>query len=66
MEHLRTVHGLRRLTEQAMWDLLLNCAVNRCASSPRQRPLLSHHVAVELFARFLQQAYDDDDLLFFL
>jgi hypothetical protein len=37
------------------WQLVLNCEVYRKES-----------VAVETFARFLQEAYDADDLLFLL
>ncbi len=48
-------YGLRQLVEQTCWDLLYNVNVLR-----RQ------FLEVEIFARFLEEFYDHDDLLFFL
>lgn len=48
-------YGLRKLVNQSCWDL---------AESVDQ--LRSEHLAVELFGRFLDEAYDLSDLLFFL
>ena len=47
--------GLRSLVDQHAWDLLYNV-----------HALRSTHLEVELFARFLEEYYDPDDLLFFL
>jgi hypothetical protein len=47
--------GLRSLVDQHAWDLLYNV-----------HALRSSHLEVELFARFLEEYYDPDDLLFFL
>lgn len=54
-KRLSTVLGLRFIIEQNSWDLLFN--VDR---------LRSDYLEVEIFARFLQEFYDADDLLFFL
>jgi len=55
VDHLSKKYGLRQLVEQNCWELLLNAAVYR-----------KDTLAVEIFVRFLQEAYDPDDLLFFL
>ena len=47
--------GLRSLVDQHAWDLLYNV-----------HALRSTHLEVELFARFPEEHYDPDDLLFFL
>ena len=47
--------GLRSLVDQHAWDLLYNVHALRAT-----------HLEVELFARFLEEYYDPDDLLFFL
>jgi hypothetical protein len=47
--------GLRSLVDQNCWDLLYNTHVYR-----------RDYLEVEVFARFLQEFYDHDDLLFFL
>ena len=48
-------YGLRSLIDQTCWDLIASVDVLR-----RQ------HLEVETFARFLEEAFDPDDLLFFL
>jgi hypothetical protein len=48
-------YGLRALIDQNAWDLLYNVTLHRDA-----RP------EVDVFARFLSEQYDADDLLFFL
>jgi hypothetical protein len=47
--------GLRSLVDQQCWDLLYNT-----------HKLRRDHLDVEVFARFVEEAYDPDDLLFFL
>ena len=47
--------GLRSLVDQTCWDLLYNTHIYR-----------RDYLEVEVFARFLQEFYDHDDLLFFL
>ena len=47
--------GLRSLVDQNCWDLLYNTHIYR-----------RDYLEVEVFARFLQEFYDHDDLLFFL
>lgn len=47
--------GLKALVDQTCWDMLGTIA-----------QLRSQHLEVEIFARFLQELYDHDDLLFFL
>ena len=47
--------GLRSLVDQTCWDLLYNTHMYR-----------KDYLEVEMFARFLQEFYDHDDLLFFL
>lgn len=47
--------GLRSIVDQTCWDLLYNTHVYR-----------RDYLEVEVFARFLQEFYDHDDLLFFL
>ena len=46
---------MRSLVDQHAWDLLYNVHALRAT-----------HLEVELFARFLEEYYDPDDLLFFL
>eukprot|EP00941_MAST-03F_sp_MAST-3F-sp1_P002997 g2997.t1 len=48
-------YGLRKLVDQTCWDLLFNTHAMR-----------KEHLEVEVFARFLEEFYDPDDLLFFL
>mmetsp|Transcript_7896 Transcript_7896/g.28005 ORF Transcript_7896/g.28005 Transcript_7896/m.28005 type:complete len:567 (-) Transcript_7896:104-1804(-) len=48
-------YGLRQLVEQTCWDLLYNVHLLR-----------KEELEVEMFARFLEEYYDADDLLFFL
>lgn len=48
-------YGLRSLIDQNCWDLLYNVHVHR-----------NDRLEVEMFARFLEQQFDSDDLLFFL
>ena len=52
---LSTVLGLPRVVEQSCWDLVFNTDRLRL-----------DYLEVEVFARFLQEFYDQDDLLFFL
>eukprot|EP00949_MAST-11_sp_MAST-11-sp1_P003996 g3996.t1 len=47
--------GLRSLVDQNAWDVLYNV-----------HALRKDHLEVEVFARFLEEYYDADDLLFFL
>ena len=54
-KQLSTVLGLARVVEQNCWDLL--CNTDR---------LRLEYLEVEIFGRFLQEFYDQDDLLFFL
>lgn len=55
MKHLCTLVGLKRIVDQNAWDLLWNGHMYR-----------SDYLDVEIFMRFMQQIYDNDDLLFFL
>lgn len=56
VKHLSTVVGLLKgLVDQTGWDLLLNVDIYR-----------QEYLEVEIFARFLQEFYDNDDLLFYL
>jgi hypothetical protein len=55
VEYFTKKFGLRSLIDQCCWDLLFN--VHR---------LRKEHLEVEAFARFLEEMYDPDDLLFFL
>lgn len=48
-------YGLPQLVDQMSWDLLYNMHQNR-----------SEYLEVELFARFMEEFYDADDLLFLL
>jgi hypothetical protein len=48
-------YGLRSLIDQSCWDLLYNIHRFR-----------KENIEVEVFARFLEEMYDPDDLLFFL
>jgi len=54
-KQLTTLLGLRHIIEQNCWDLVYN--VDR---------LRLDYLEVEIFGRFLQEFYDQDDLLFFL
>lgn len=47
--------GLKKVYDQSCWDLLYNTHLYR-----------RDYLEVEIFARFLQSYYDNDDLLFFL
>ena len=55
LRHLGNSMGLKSLADQLCWDLLLTVHVNR-----------EDYLEVEIFARFLQEFYDQEDLLFFL
>ena len=55
MKHLCTLVGLKRIVDQFAWDLLWNAHNYR-----------RDYLDVEIFMRFMQQIYDNDDLLFFL
>lgn len=55
VRRLATSLGLKRIVEQNCWDLLYNVHFLR-----------EEYLEVEMFARFLQEFYDQDDLLFFL
>jgi hypothetical protein len=55
VEFITKRFGLRSLVDQHVWDLLYNT-----------HKLRRDHTEVEVFARFLEEAYDPDDLLFFL
>ena len=48
-------YGLRSLIDQTCWDLLASVGALRRS-----------HMEVEVFARFLEESFDPDDLLFFL
>jgi len=50
-----TLVGLKALVDQTCWDILYNIHLYR-----------QDYLEVELFARFLKEHYDYDDLLFFL
>lgn len=50
-----TLVGLKALVDQTCWDMLYNIHLYR-----------QDYLEVELFARFLKEHYDYDDLLFFL
>jgi hypothetical protein len=54
-KQITTLLGLRHIIEQNCWDLVYN--VDR---------LRIDYLEVEIFGRFLQEFYDQDDLLFFL
>ena len=55
VQRLTTVVGLKSLTDQIGWDLLCNIDRNYKA-----------YAEVETFKHFLQEKFNDDDLLFFL
>lgn len=55
VRQLSTLVGLKKLVDQTCWDLLFNAQRYR-----------SDFLEVEVFMRFLQEFYDQDDLLFFL
>lgn len=55
VRNIGTLVGLRTICDQTCWDLLFNITVHR-----------QDNLEVELFARFLQEFYDQDELLFFL
>ena len=55
VRQLSTLVGLKNLVDQTCWDLLFNAQRYR-----------SDFLEVEVFMRFLQEFYDQDDLLFFL
>jgi len=55
IRRLSLTMGLKRVVDQNCWDLLLNVDKYR-----------GDYLEVELFARFLQEFYDHDVLLFFL
>lgn len=55
-KNMSTVVGLlKALVDQTCWDLLYNTHIYR-----------NDFLEVEIFARFLQEFYDNDDLLFYL
>jgi hypothetical protein len=53
--HISKRYGLKSLVEQTAWDLLYSVSVMRKDS-----------LEIEIFARFLQELYDPDDILFFM
>jgi hypothetical protein len=55
VRQLCTLVGLKNLVDQTCWDLLYNANKYR-----------TDYLEVEIFMRFLQEFYDQDDLLFFL
>ena len=55
VDHFSKRYGLRALVDQTSWDILYN-----------MHALRKDHLEVEVFARFLEEFYDPDDLLFFL
>jgi hypothetical protein len=55
VRQLSNLVGLKNLVDQTCWDFLYNAVRYR-----------SEFLEVEIFLRFLQEFYDQDDLLFFL
>jgi hypothetical protein len=55
--HISKRYGLKTLVEQTAWDLLYTVSVMRKDKK---------NVEIEIFARFLQELYDPDDILFFM
>jgi hypothetical protein len=55
LKRLSNMVGLKTIMDQTCWDLLYNIHMYR-----------RDYLEVEIFARFLQEFYDLDDLLFFL
>ena len=55
VRRIGTNSGLKRLVDQTCIDLLYNINYYR-----------KHYLEYEIFARFLSEFYDHDDLLFFL
>eukprot|EP00753_Platysulcus_tardus_P015520 PLAT5035.9.p1 GENE.PLAT5035.9~~PLAT5035.9.p1 ORF type:complete len:721 (+),score=335.59 PLAT5035.9:72-2165(+) len=55
VDHFSKKFGLRSIVDQQCWDLLYNVHAMR-----------KDTLQIEVFARFLQEYYDPDDLLFFL
>ena len=55
IEHMSKRYGLQTLVDQNAWDLLYTVQFER-----------TKHLEVEIFARFLQEVFDPDDLLFFM
>lgn len=55
IDHLSKRYGLEKIVEATCWDLLCSAHAHR-----------QHLGDVEIFARFLQELYDADDVLFFL
>ena len=55
MKQLCTLVGLKPIVDQFAWDLLWNAHQYR-----------RDYLDIEIFMRFLQEIYDNDDLLFFL
>ena len=53
--HISKRYGLKSLVDQTAWDLLYSVSVLRKDS-----------LEIEIFARFLQEQYDADDILFFM
>ena len=55
VDHFSKMYGLRNLVDQNCWDMLYNV-----------HALRKHYLEVEIFARFIEEYYDDKDLLFYL
>lgn len=55
VRQLSNMVGLKNLVDQTCWDFLYNAERYR-----------SDYLEIEIFLRFLQEFYDQDDLLFFL
>mmetsp|Transcript_903 Transcript_903/g.1002 ORF Transcript_903/g.1002 Transcript_903/m.1002 type:complete len:671 (+) Transcript_903:384-2396(+) len=55
MDHISKRYGLRQIVDQMCWDLVYNVHAYR-----RQK------LVIEVFARFLEEYYDCEDLYFFL
>mmetsp|Transcript_16348 Transcript_16348/g.31755 ORF Transcript_16348/g.31755 Transcript_16348/m.31755 type:complete len:847 (-) Transcript_16348:53-2593(-) len=55
MDHLTKRYGLRQIVDQVAWDMVLSVHTHR-----------RHRIDVEVFARFLEEYYDTEDLKFFI
>jgi hypothetical protein len=55
LKHLATVVGMSKILDKTCWDLIYNVHRYR-----------REYIEVEAFARFLQEFYNHDDLLFYL
>lgn len=54
-EHLCTIYGLKHLVDQTCWDLMYNTQLLR-----------GGNIHVETFGLFLEEVFDENDLLFYL